>query len=363
MEGYDNDNGDFGQDDENNGKELFQGQGNESLSPGVVVTTENDFSFLDIEAMQKPNAWVGARHWQYNMRARQPANGALTTGDGNEGEAAVGPKKRGKKVGKRNDVVDFTDELVDQSIFVLARKPGGRSDPTVMTQAAMDKAMEASNELLLPLDAKVEVQDLCRLFLRPTMRVPPPGLRHLIAKPQTQTATFRPRCSKSPFVSRFGCSEDIVWGECQSNRKGSAKVMTKSVEGIRSFNLDDEGDGDGDGGDYCDDGGDDNDCDGNYYENNDNGNGWDNDDNRNNNNVGQGSGEVEAERKGLEYRVTGGLLQASRVVEKLQIGYASAAKRVNVRRLKADMWRRLDTICTSSAAASDLALPRESLTF
>ena len=43
------------------------------------------------------------------------------------------------------------------------------------------------------------------------------------------------------------------------------------------------------------------------------------------------------------------LLQATRKVEKVDIGYASIAKRVNVRKLKTDIWSEIDKETSSKA--------------
>jgi len=54
---------------------------------------------------------------------------------------------------------------------------------------------------------------------------------------------------------------------------------------------------------------------------------------------------------GLQIRVQG-LLQASRTVEKLAIDFCNVAKRVNVRKLKTDLWTRLDSSCPEAVLNS-----------
>jgi hypothetical protein len=52
---------------------------------------------------------------------------------------------------------------------------------------------------------------------------------------------------------------------------------------------------------------------------------------------------------GLAIQVSGGLLQAPRTVNKLDIGYAQSSKRVNVKKLKTDVWAELEKDCSSEA--------------
>jgi len=302
------------------------------------ISTETDLTFFDIESFQKSNAnaWVGARHWKYNTRARQPAGSReqVKNRDEEDSSEAVSPKKKSVKGrSKQTQVIDFIEELVSEDLFLPPKNPR----TLLFTDAAKDKMIESASGFILPVDEKVQVQDLCRLFLRPTLKVAPPGLRHLISS----STVCQPTPARSPFSSAFSADEDMVWGEPGTCHKRGSSVrksgQTKALaDRLWDLNLNAEGDEEYDGDDGV----------------------WDDCDDD------DGADQIpsEPERKGLEIRMAG-MLQASRVVEKLRIGYATSAKRVNVRRLKTDMWRRLDSLRPPAGAPDPRGLPRQSLMF
>lgn len=60
---------------------------------------------------------------------------------------------------------------------------------------------------------------------------------------------------------------------------------------------------------------------------------------------------------------TGDLLQASRTVEKIQIGYATTSKRVNVRKLKTDIWDELECVKEFPVKTLETVTPQAQVSF
>ena len=254
---------------------------------GGAMTSGNEYAFFDLEALMKSNSWAGARHWRYAAK-RAPAASAST--DKVDEEEAAAPEegeekaKKAKKTNKKEPfTLSFTSEVVSESHFVINAK--GRTDTTLMTSAAIEKASAAASEgeLFLPVDSKLQARDLCRLFGCPPMLVPPAMLTHML----------------QPAAQSQGVAGDVIWGQARP---------VPSSSGPLGYNDYDNGDDDDDGGyGYAGDYGDD-----------------------------RPAPEVEVP-EGLALQGDK-LLQAVRVVEKLEIGYATVAKRVNVRKLKGDLW-------------------------
>jgi hypothetical protein len=152
------------------------------------IVEDNEYTFFDLQAMTKCNAWAGARHWKYATRTVAKAEAAsenkkaeknqTNEEDGNGSDdnitnEVVKTKTKTSKKKKELEQIEFSMELADESLFKLSKK----NDTTLLTNAAIEKTtLEAeSNVLFLPSDAKLEVKDLCRLFLAPHVVVPPPN--------------------------------------------------------------------------------------------------------------------------------------------------------------------------------------------
>lgn len=140
-----------------------------------VLNAGNDYAYFDLDAITTggSNAWAGSQHWRYATRSRsQPAEQATTSGSTAEAESEANKKKETKKKATKKDVQSLvlSLDLIDEAKFCSSK---GRTDTTVMTKAAQAKAEDESSSLLLPVDEKFQVKDLCRLSLWQNVVVAP----------------------------------------------------------------------------------------------------------------------------------------------------------------------------------------------
>jgi condensin complex subunit 2 len=312
------------------------------FNDGIVAGS--DYSFFDVNVMSKNNAWAGARHWKYATRSLNKTTTVSAVAAAENKENTPSPEESSdagqttsadtkavesvafSKQSKPKFKLEFTSSRLDESVFA---PPKGRSDTTVMTNAAVEKSLAARDDgtLLLPMDVKIQTKDLARLYLCPQILFPPPLMtKMLLAMPKNMQSTWR----QSRFMAIPSSSTmqgDMIWNESElQTKQGPQGILTVSNAAVFSeTNMVND--------DY--DGGDDEE----YYHNDDM-------------DMAPSSESVVAvpvkELKGLDID-TDKLLQATRKVEKVDIGYASIAKRVNVRKLKTDIWSEIDKETSSKA--------------
>jgi condensin complex subunit 2 len=307
-----------------------------NIDTGIAgITSNNEYNFFDMNMISKSNAWAGARHWKFATRissrlAKQDeakANEIVeeTNDDGKEKSA----KSQSRIKKKEKSKIDFFDEWVSEDSFVT---PSGKSDTTIMTSAAILKNEAASSEgaLFLPPDAKLEIRDLCRLFLCNRILVPPSNMENILA---SKSKNLRQQRFQGIISSSTVGQADIVWGAKMNNQNTNAGFMRPIVAQA----YDDYAGGDDDDNDY-----------GEY------GNAYDDncDDNDNAQVLPQ------EDENGLAIN-NNNLVQATRKVEKVNIGYATIAKRVNVKKLKTDIWTKIDDECISPSITSENKNPNE----
>ncbi len=306
------------------------------FNDGIVAGS--DYSYFDVNVMSKNNAWAGARHWKYatrslNKTAVVPAVSATENKenvsapeDSNDASrhtehvAVDNAVTTTTKQSKPKFKLEFTSSRLDESVFAPSK---GRSDTTIMTNAALEKSLAARDDgtLLLPTDVKIQTKDLARLYLCPQILFPPPLMtKMLLAMPKNLQSTWR----QSRFMAIPSSSTmqgDMIWNESELQVKQGPQGIL-SVTNTAVFSENNVINDDYDGGD-----------DEEYYHNDD---------------LDMAPPSSEAviplpvrELQGLDID-TDKLLQATRKVEKVDIGYASIAKRVNVRKLKTDIWSEID---------------------
>jgi hypothetical protein len=294
----------------------------ESAEPAIVVPTASsagdEYSYFDAAALQESGLhWAGARHWKMPLRS------ALAKSKGTEAANAsvVGPsdntaaedkstvKAKKAKSPKQAFKFDFTQAPID--ILSMVPKSSKRGDPTTQTTAAIEKAKASANDLMLPQDAKYSVKDLCRMFLRPRLLVPPEDLesfmRASILKQKTDISKSAAGLGGSVPSSMYG-EQDFLWGSFSSSSNGNA--LKSSIFGFKSnvapsYNLDDDNS-------IGYDGADDGDFDDDQEAPQVNGNAE-----ASNRNISVDS--VMTQMQGLNIN-SNNLLQAARVVEKVDIG-------------------------------------------
>jgi len=187
----------------------------------------------------------------------------------------------------------------------------------------------------LPPDAKLGPKDLCRLFCSPQMIVPPTNMK-AIMNPSSSAS-----CG-SKIEAMVTGHHDIMWGDVHADL--IAKLQNTSSKSTGFKNEDDNDCGS----DY-------NDGDDNFVYNDED---YDDDDalksvSDNNKEVGAvDTNVVGGIQDGLQIRVDG-MLQASRKVEKINIGYSTISKRVNVKNLKSEIWDWVDGECPNEGKCGD----------
>lgn len=268
-----------------------------------------------LSAMGGGNQWAGARHWKSNLRPRAAAA---------KGEP-VATKPTKKRQVKEKFQIDFNAPESLSLDVTVEPKGRRRTDATLMTDAAIEKNTQSAKDgaLSLPEDAKITLKDLCRLFQWEYMIVPPQnvseGVMETVCVP---VASDMFPCSYEP---------DRLAGQNSKQNQGGELIWSEAEIGQEEAQDDDFSHGEGF--DECDDDG--GSFAGDFDIPADNSDGYDQQPARDTAAV--------STTTGLDIQVSGGLLEATRVVEKINIGYATSSKRVNVRKLKHDMWRTLDS--------------------
>ncbi|KAL7542934.1 hypothetical protein ACHAWF_007286 [Thalassiosira exigua] len=260
-----------------------------------------DYAFFDPAKLRDAtdgNLWAGSQHWKKRPAGAKDGKkkdggegGKRRVAFDDDGEEGEGKKKERKRANRERVYVDFDDEPDVDAIFQQKKVARGRTKKTSKDSYQMPPK---ERDFLLPPDAGVDASQLSRLFSRPN-------------------AVVRRRDG--------GGGHDDPAG-------GGKTVGFYDDEGHGIGVGDDDGDfGGGDDGGFAfayDDGDDDHD--------------------------GPASG---AAAEDPDYRLDG--FDEVRKVEKIDIGYATVAKKVDVRRLKRDLWAELEerTAPVSQAEGAD----------
>ena len=262
----------------------------DAISSGKLLG-QSEYEYLDTKALSQvpANAWAGAAHWRPSANKAQKANKApkANKGTSNSHETEQ-PKekstKRSRKAAKDKRVfvkLDATPDLTD--LLRMPPKPRGRNrsnNPLQFSKTVLAKHTSCDN--LLPPDANLSVGVFSSLFLRP----------NAYAKVESDEAE----------VNNQAPGDD--------NRKSVAFDLGQ----VQAFggNWDD----DASFGGGFDMGGDDDDVD-------------------------DGPGYDIAVNDTADYEVEG--MEDVRKVEKISISHATIAKKVDVKRLKHDLWSEIET--------------------
>ena len=298
--------------------------GNNAVSLNDGIISHSEYTFFDMDMLCKSNAWAGVKHWrlatrsQARMAAQSKNPPAAASADDavalveesleEEAAAAAGKKSAAKK---DKYVIDFASDFLCETLFVA---PNNNST-TTMTKAAMDKAVNLREELFLPADAKMQAKDLARLFLCHQMLLPPPELQRVLLAAPNKSWRFKRNFLGVP-SSSSAFAGDMMWGEAEQVVRGAASSFAATAAAFIDMPDDDDHD------------------DGGYTYNDDN-------DDYRVDTLGAPQGQEE-DSDSLQINTTS-LLQAKRVVDKVDIGYCTIAKRVNVRKLKTDIWSHIDS--------------------
>ncbi len=313
-----------------------------SSAAGVEISQHNDYNFFNTEAMSKvANFWAGSRHWKFSLRNRNNTNtdeekekrsatdctvnngNIAANEEGHDNVAGSDDNKKSSRSTKEKFNFDFSSEWVSEDCKEFQFKQG-KTDPTSLTAAAVEKALinAVEGNLLLPFDAKLEIKDLFRLFLQPNMLAPPQCDAKITAS--TTTATIIPAQVDEATVGQVRAEiKDQIWGQEASPIEASLEDdIEEEVEEREIWDA--------------------------------NNNLQDMDDNAVFD-FDEGFLDADVTRQSITAQEInsrrslaidmGDMVRAGRMVEKVNIGYAKVAKRVNVRKLKTDLWSHLDNHC------------------
>lgn len=306
---------------------------------GLGVSNADEYCFFNVDgllATAGSNKWAGAKHWKFAVQKRRNA-GAL---DQKADTAPVVAKvAKGKQPGALFNFYDAT--MLDVGLFAPPAAPkrkvkGAAPNSSMFSDNMLAKQMNDSGSWVLPTDSKIELHDLCRLFLRPNMIAPPVSMLSLF-KPKEGSSSGKSAANR--YVGSSSGSSDLIWGVCTSSASnaGSSSVIDTAVV--------DEAANDVGSGQYMTESGE------IIYDNNFAGGDDDCDDDAGVDGCMGGSSPgddaddadsivrdlTESLATGLSIN-TENLLQAKRTVGKINVGYATSAKLVNVKKLKTDIW-------------------------
>lgn len=227
--------------------------------------SQNDYEFFSQDAIEKlnDNVWAGSQHWK---RGTQHLQRKATPVEKNKKE-----KKRATK--KKKQALDLSLTTTDQLEDLLKPPPKkrGGADPLQLSKAMIAKYTKTDN--VLPLDAGMGIDQLSKLFLRPTA----------IVKTTTTTKTVG---FHDTVQFESGAFDDGSFGDDDNDGPGF------------EFNDDEEED---------------------------------------------------FAIQALDVRK----------VDKIRVGYATVAKKVDVKRLKKDLWNELETKLDEEEKADDDDMEKE----
>eukprot|EP00903_Cladosiphon_okamuranus_P021173 g19447.t2 len=305
----------------------------------------DDYAFYDTGALaaaaatSSNNTWAGASHWKFvGVKKKRPARSSKlgSSGDGGDmnaeddaEEGGAGRKARGKR---KPPAIDFDAPPVAGSKLADPSKPKGRGrsrqDPTLLSEDYVRRALKAaedeSSNYALPENAGFKTKDLGELFLRPG------AFTKRWTDRETGGGSEGARHDLQGFhdTNPGGGNDDLLFADANDGYSGGDDF--------------DDGDDDDDGSEGFQFAG-----------------GFDADDVATVDAVGGGGAGAEIGVDGVfvDNFEGQGLLSAGRRVEKISVNYARKAKRVDVRRLKGDLWRKIHTEFQSDAGRTPSAAP------
>lgn len=263
----------------------------DAIASGATVLSGSDYEYFSKASRTANNLWAGAAHWK---RAATSKKDAVAAGKTKKGAAHTTPKKGTKK--KERVLVPLHTAPDLSHLFASKAIGSGNSSkrrvlsPTTQLSKAM-VTKHTNQENLLPQDAGFQgVEQLTKLFLRPNA---------VVKQQQQQLHT----CAVATTTEVLGAV---------------GQVAGKTV----GFNLPDWDEGSYGGGDADDDGP-----------------GFD---------FGGGEDHSDDDDEFVVHE-----LEGVRKVEKVRVGYAVVAKKVDVKRLKRDLWNELESKFGSSTTDDD----------
>jgi hypothetical protein len=173
----------------------------------------NDYTFFNSDIVSKNNSWAGAKHWKFGSKILiKPSKKNIVEitqkENGIDNEIEV---ENTFKVTKSKNVkvtLDFNSAMLHDSLFDPPVNSRGVA-ALQLTTSAKEKNFNLSNSLLLPPDSKIQTRDLCRLYLCPRMLVPPPNL-------VTDILSSSQKKVNDVMLSSSHDKVDLIWGESKT---------------------------------------------------------------------------------------------------------------------------------------------------
>jgi Condensin complex subunit 2 len=218
---------------------------------GDIAAVGNDYAFLNLDALNKSNAWAGAKHWKYATRSTQKTVSESipvinetegSTDSNNEIASSVEnnqkDKKKSGKSSKDKFMIDFStfdvSSINQESFAVPAKGDKAKADSTVFSSSMIDKMVTNAEELFLPLDARRSIQDLCRLFILPNITLPPPAAAEALRR-AVINASSSTQMKNNSLMHRHS---EVMWGQVThkpTNGSNDMVSMEREFDGGDGF--------------------------------------------------------------------------------------------------------------------------------
>lgn len=268
----------------------------------IIAHKNNEYSYFDPAKVElRGGAWAGATHWRFN----QSKNSKSDKSKGAIGDSSIASKSQrasasSRKSKKPKEIDFFSSNQESKSLFAKAKS----SKLIQLSSSSCYEDMDINMGNKFPVDLHYDSRYLRQLFLKPDM--------------------FLSRSSK---------------GNLSLNHHSAEPSYTYNNNNDGSMDYDDGG-GDGGGGYYDDD--DDEDGVGGYGMNAP---------------VSQPVSVQPDTRNGSNNKVE--LVAASRKIEKIEINFATRAKKVDVKKLKTTLWSHIESHAPFASAMALLELDKK----
>ncbi len=209
---------------------------------GLLSTDQNPMENEDILTSDgfvmnlQGNSWAGAKHWKSSLRKRQPdatkTNGPQSQFEETDVTEEVVSKTTKRKTKKEKFQIIFTDDSSALPPYVI-NSTHADLQSSQLTEAAIEKCLAQSKSGAndLPVDAKLDTRDMCRLFMWPAMIVPPalvpPSIMKTIISPLTSDSKDF-LVGGSAKTSNTSSTGDFLWGQDSASNQSPNKSRRNS---------------------------------------------------------------------------------------------------------------------------------------
>jgi condensin complex subunit 2 len=266
----------------------------DAIASGMTALSNSDYEYFSSNKMKGGNSndWAGAAHWKRSIAAKSTANNNSTTLTKTTKKKSV---KRSKLSTKQESLVVLDPKFSPDLSFLwnnTTKRKGGTTSSTTLSKAMITKY--TNDENMLPIDVGFQNEGNCSSLQQ---------LTKLFLRPNV--TVLQPLSHNHANMNSFP-------------KNDSSTETKKTVDFLIPSNdwNDDEGDNDGPGFDF-----------------------------------GAFEGDEHTNDDDGEFIVP--VLDNVRKVDKVRVGYATVAKKVDVKRLKRDLWNEIESRFTHSSNNND----------